>query len=191
MASIINASSSGAGGLISTGDSSGSLQLQSNGVTVATIAASGVNAGIQMGAAFAPAFSAYQSVQQTGIAATTWTKITLTTENFDTNSNYASSRFTPTVAGYYQINGTITLVGANATYFVFCNLYKNGVIYAQSAPTLGGTSFYPTSGCGAVIYLNGSTDYVELYAFGSAGGSWNTYNTQENTNFSGAMIRSA
>ena len=175
--------------VVISGNTSGTITLDAPavaGTTTLTLPATTSTLAIN-----GPAFSAYQSVQQTGIAATTWTKITLTTENFDTNSNYASSRFTPTVAGYYQINGTITLVGANAAYFVFCNLYKNGVIYAQSAPTLGGTSFYPTSGCGAVIYLNGSTDYVELYAFGSAGGSWSTYNTQENTNFSGALVRSA
>ena len=45
MASIINASSSGAGGLISTGDSSGVLQIQTNTATTATFDASG-NVGI-------------------------------------------------------------------------------------------------------------------------------------------------
>jgi hypothetical protein len=45
MASIINASSTGAGGLISTGDSSGVLQIQTNTSTTATFDASG-NVGI-------------------------------------------------------------------------------------------------------------------------------------------------
>jgi hypothetical protein len=42
MASIINASSTGSGGLISTGDASGVLQLQANGVTQATVSSSGM-----------------------------------------------------------------------------------------------------------------------------------------------------
>lgn len=138
-----------------------------------------------------PAFSAWQSVAQTGITASTWTKITLTTENFDTNNNYASSRFTPTVAGYYQINGTITLLGGNTAFYVFCGIYKNGTIFSQSQPALGSSNFYPTSTCGTVVYLNGSTDYVELYAFGNASGAWSTYNTLENTNFSGVLVRAA
>ena len=44
MASIINASSTGSGGLISTGDASGVLQLQNNGTAVVT--ATGGNVGI-------------------------------------------------------------------------------------------------------------------------------------------------
>jgi len=138
-----------------------------------------------------PAFGVYQSVQQTGITASTWTKITLTTENFDTNNNFASSRFTPTVAGYYQINGTVTLVGANTAYFVICAIYKNGAIYTQSQPCIGNSNFYPTVNCGAIVYLNGSTDYVELYGYGGANGAWSTLNNQENVNFNGCMVRSA
>jgi len=41
MASIINAASSGSGGLVSTADSSGVLQLQTNGTTAMTVATSG------------------------------------------------------------------------------------------------------------------------------------------------------
>ena len=66
----------------------------------------------------APAFWAWQSVQQTGVTASTWTKITFTSEIFDTNNNYDSSRFTPTVAGYYQINATITMPTVNTGHFI-------------------------------------------------------------------------
>ena len=138
-----------------------------------------------------PAFSAYQSVQQTGVSATTWTKITLTTENFDTNNNYASSRFTPTVAGYYQINGSVTIVSTTNTHFVFCAIYKNGAAYSQASGILGNSNFYPQSTVSTLVYLNGSTDYVELYAYGSAGGAYSIYNLLENTNFSGSLVRSA
>jgi len=175
--------------IVLSGDTSGT-------VTVAVPAVAGTNTvtiAAQTGTlnAAGPAFSAYQSSAQTGIAANTWTKITLTTENFDTNSNFASSRFTPTVAGYYQINGTVTLLGGNSAYYVFCGIYKNGTIYTQASPILGSANYYPTSTCGTVVYLNGSTDYVELYAFGNASGAWNVYNTQENTNFSGCLVRGA
>jgi hypothetical protein len=43
MASSINATSVGSGGLISTGDDSATLQLQSDGNTKLTVSASGVN----------------------------------------------------------------------------------------------------------------------------------------------------
>jgi len=45
LASIINASNSGFGGIVSTGDSSGVLQLQAAGTTVATIQSTGLNLG--------------------------------------------------------------------------------------------------------------------------------------------------
>ena len=192
MASIINASSSGAGGLISTGDSSGSLQLQSNGTTVATIAATGVNAGIQMGAAFAPAFSAYQSSGQTGIASLTNTKVTFTTEEFDTNNNYASSRFTPTVAGYYQINAQVGMTSAATTATLLCSVFKNGAVYKTGSVSTGTTYLYPQANVSVIVYCNGSTDYIEIYVLGTAaGGTFSTYTGLENTYFQAAMIRSA
>ena len=184
MASSINASTTT--GLVSTADLSGILNLQSNGVTVATINST----GIVMASNTAPAFSAYQSVQQTGVTANTWTKVNLDIEVFDTNSNFASSRFTPTIAGYYQINGTVTLTGGNSAYYVQAGIYKNGVSQTSGSTVLGNGAFYPQSTCGIVVYLNGSTDYVELYTFGSAGGSFSVYNALTNTNFSGCFVRS-
>jgi hypothetical protein len=57
-----------------------------------------------------PAFSVYSTANQV-TATVTYTKIQLNTENFDTNNNFDSTtnyRFTPTVAGYYQISGAVT-----------------------------------------------------------------------------------
>jgi len=54
-----------------------------------------------------PAFLVYPSASSTNLTSSTWTKIVFNTEVFDTNNNFDSTtnyRFTPTVAGYYQIN---------------------------------------------------------------------------------------
>jgi hypothetical protein len=176
-----------------TAGSVGTTYLADNSVTTAKIAPGAViQADLATNVAgTGPAFSAYQSVQQTGVSATTWTKVTLTTELFDTNNNYASSRFTPTVAGYYQINGTVTIVTTNTTHFLISGIYKNGTLYTQASGVLGNSNFYPTSIVSTLVYLNGSTDYVELYCYGSAGGAYNIYNTLENTNFNGVLVRAA
>ena len=50
-----------------------------------------------------PAFKVYKSADQ-GITASTFTKVTFNTEEFDTAGNFASNAFTPTKAGYYQLN---------------------------------------------------------------------------------------
>jgi hypothetical protein len=134
-----------------------------------------------------PAFSAYQSTLQS-LAASTFTKLDFQTEEFDTNNNFASSRFTPTVAGYYQLNGG---VGASASGGILvCNFYKNGTTYKSG-------SFIPNNALGSVatasiiVYLNGSTDYVELYGYQSSASSSNTIANGTFTYFNGSMVRGA
>jgi hypothetical protein len=109
-----------------------------------------------------PAFMAESSVDQS-VTSATWTKVTLGNEIFDTDSCFASSRFTPTVAGYYQFNGIVRAVSAsNNVTNVSAGIYKNGVLYAAAGTTSAGASGLTTS-VPSLVYLNGSTDYVELY----------------------------
>jgi hypothetical protein len=110
-----------------------------------------------------PAFSAYKSGDQS-FSQNTWTKGTFTLEEYDTNSNYdtTNSRFLPTVAGYYQISCNGYLLNSSDSYM---QLYRNG---ASMSPT----QFYVNAGFSFtqfhlafsnLIYLNGSTDYLELW----------------------------
>ena len=157
-----------------------------SGVTITSPTITG--ATITVASTAAPAFSAYASAAQT-ITTATDTKVVFDTEIFDTNSNFASSRFTPTVAGYYQLNATIryngTVSSGHSMYF-----YKNGVStgfscnIAAALPTLVQTA-------STLVYLNGSTDYMEVYA--SLTATTPTLGAADaNTNyFSGAMVRSA
>lgn len=118
---------------------------------------------ITTGSTFAgtgPAFSAYLSSNQT-VSAAVFTKVLLNTESFDTNSNFASSRFTPTVAGYYQIN-TVSRVPSATSSLVA--VYKNGSIWARgNYPS--GDSF--NSVASTLVYCDGSTDYIEMYVYTS------------------------
>ena len=96
----------------------------------------------------------------------TQTKVQFDTERFDTNSNYDSAtnyRFTPTVAGKYQINAGLG-TNANVTNptHVQILIYKNGSIYNRYN-SIGNASNYQTPIISSIIDLNGSTDYVEIY----------------------------
>jgi hypothetical protein len=134
-----------------------------------------------------PAFSAYQSSAQT-ISSSTYTKVNLQTEEFDTNAcfdNATNYRFTPTVAGYYQVSGSVR-VGASRTQ-IQVYIYKNG----SSIKDLGTDVSSNVAQCNgsALVYFNGSTDYVELYCWigatqALAAGVSGTY-------FQAAMVRSA
>ena len=130
-----------------------------------------------------PAFSAWQSTGQS-LSASTDTKALFQTEEFDTNSNFASSRFTPTVAGYYQVSGGWQ-AGTSASNLVIY-VFKNGAVYKNIGVNIAATNWAYGS---CLVYCNGSTDYIELY-FNST--VLNTTNpTQQSTYFQAAMVRSA
>lgn len=137
-----------------------------------------------------PAFSAYQSTAQANLTASTYTKILFQTEEFDTNNNFDSTtnyRFTPTVAGYYQINSLLSFLGTPAVPTII--IYKNGAVYKYGV-FFGGGVANPSLNVSSVVYLNGSTDYVEIYAYTTTAGI--TMQTGASpTYFNGAMIRSA
>ena len=184
MASIITATT--ANGLVSSADNSGVLQLASgtgNLVTVPSVTGTAMVSGNM------PAFSVTLSANQT-VSASAFTKVAFNTETFDTNNNFDSTtnyRFTPTVAGYYQLNFALCFpTGANVC---IASIYKNGSEYLRGA-RVDSTATGLNSMVSAVIYFNGSTDYAEAYGFTSgttfAGGA-----TGAVCNFSGSMVRSA
>ena len=132
----------------------------------------------------APAFSAYQSSGQT---ISTAAQILFQTEDFDTNNNFASSTFTPTVAGYYQVIGSIQ--GGSSVAYIQPFIYKNGSSIKSGSFVAAATSFH-TAQISALVYMNGSSDYLQIWASQSASQSL-TPGTANGTYFQAAMIRSA
>ena len=172
------------------------IALVTNGANALTIsstqAATFANAvtatgGFIVGATAAPAFSAYGSATQS-ILNNTATKLTLDVETFDTNSNFASNRFTPTISGYYQINGCSGSFGA--TGLVFVSIFKNNGEYKRGAQVPLNTSG-SLSSVADVIYFNGTTDYVELFITQLSGTTQNITNGSALTYMSGCFLRSA
>ena len=110
-----------------------------------------------------PTFSAYASVNQS-VTSDVATKVILNTEEFDTNANFdpvTNYRFTPTVSGYYQVNGLILGSGTGLTQ-IACRLHKNGSIYKSAYVKLGSVTDAQVS-VATVIFMNGTTDYLELF----------------------------
>jgi hypothetical protein len=141
-----------------------------------------------------PAFSASRSTNQT-ISNVTWTKVQLNSEEFDTNNFFDSStnyRFQPTIAGYYQINGAAAL-NASSVNAILISFYKNGTEFrrgADSRATQGGGLCNVSS----LIYLNGSTDYIEMYVYISATGGTPTIGAEPDGRLiymNGFLVRAA
>ena len=145
------------------------------------------SSGTMMVSGNMPAFSAYQSSAQT-LSSATWTKLQFQTEEFDTNSNFDNAtnyRFTPTVAGYYQVSGGLAIAAANTGIRVA--IYKNGTVLKYLS-----YDYSAAAGAGygsAVVYLNGSSDYIELYGRVAVGQALDAF--LYTTYFQAAMIRSA
>jgi hypothetical protein len=197
MASSINASVSGAGGVITTADNTGTLNLQSGGTTIATINSTGLSmASGKLLAPTGPAFSAERASSQT-FTQNTFTKVLCQTENFDTNSNYDNStnyRFTPTVAGYYQFNGTLTIISTSTNNRQILAFFKNNsqALRPVDLYTSPGSATTMFNGSG-LIYMNGSTDYVELFVYVTGAGTLSVAanGAGELSTFSGFLARAA
>ena len=137
-----------------------------------------------------PAFSAYQSVQQS-IPTSTFTKITMTNENFDTNAAFDSVtnfRFQPLVAGYYQLNGQFNTTGASVGY-VQVAIYKNGSQYSTGSGIPNNTNIGGQCVTAVVLYLNGSTDYAELWGWQNSGGALGTLILTGSNSLNGFLVR--
>jgi hypothetical protein len=148
-------------------------------------------ATITVAATAAPAFSAYQSTLQS-LTSATFTKLSLQTEEFDTNSNYDNAtnyRFTPTVAGYYQINSSVGVVSSSAIFLV--SVYKNGVELKRGVQYGGAAGSGNQAVVSALVYLNGTTDYVESYGYQGSGGAINSAAVLYATYFQAFLARSA
>ena len=131
-----------------------------------------------------PAFSAYQSSAQT-LSSNTLTKLQFQTEEWDTASafdNTTNYRFTPNVAGYYLVTGSMTLGDTNSNNYVA--IYKNG-----SVNRFGSQNTVDRSQISAYVYLNGTTDYIELYGRVVTGQVLDAAST--NTYFQASLVRTA
>jgi hypothetical protein len=146
-----------------------------------------------------PAFYAFRATSTQSVNTVTFTKVQFNGESFDTANCFDSStnyRFTPNVAGYYQINASLTTNYATLKRFLF-QFYKNGAAYSVPVDLDKGaaeaSSFNSASG-NTLVYMNGSTDYLEVYVYlngTTSGSSLGVYFGPEFSSFSGYLARAA
>ena len=170
-----------------------------NVVTGGTIATFPQSTGTVMVSGNMPAFSAYQSSTQS-INSGTITNTIFNIKTFDTaicfnNTNGTVTlngistpayAFAPNVAGYYQINTTVSNQYSFVGY-TNINIYKNGSAYVNGlfATAISSAVSYGSACCSTVIYFNGTSDYIQIYSQGNAN------MTLAGCSFSGSLIRAA
>lgn len=133
-------------------------------------------------------FRATMSANQTGIASATFTKVQFNTETWDVGAVYDQTtdyRWTPP-AGKVRISVSALLQGLTANTMAQLHLYRNGVSYALSYMRDDGAgSAQPHLSVTATC--NG-TDYFEVFAYGTSGGTITVNASSAYTHFEGEQI---
>jgi hypothetical protein len=118
----------------------------------------------------------YRAAAQT-VPDVTWTKIEIDTAYYDPGSIFdlTNNRIKPTKPGYYQINGQIWIILGGVPVEITIAVYSSGVQACL------GNRFYATGSVGGatvndILYQNGTTDYIELWAYLTSGSSKDIFN---------------
>jgi len=180
--------------VVISGDTSGSITLQAPAVAGTTTLNLPATTGTVMVSGNMPTFSAYQNSNQSYSSGVS-TLINFQVENWDTASCFNNTgstvgsipayAFLPNVAGYYQVNLMVRTNNTNQE--AQASIYKNGSAWCNGSNINISLGTQAGTGASSVVYLNGTTDYIQGYVYtGSAGtGSGNNQSTQ----FSAIMIR--
>lgn len=149
------------------------------------------------GAMFAPlggpAMSVYRTTDQS-VTTATLTKVQFNAETFDTDGCFDSAtnyRFTPTVPGYYAVSWLITGEANASLGAVQARLYKNGTEYCNSSYGTPVAGVEGRAGSSIILHMNGTTDYLEVFAYISSSSSPRVGGGASETYFSAHLARAA
>jgi hypothetical protein len=160
-------------------DLSGNNIINESGDTI-TIGASGdttnivgtlQNNGSAVGGANTPSFYAFLNANQSaGTGADT--TITLNAEAFDTDNAFDTStyKFTPQTAGKYFLYAQARIDSGTDFNMLTVVIRKNGSEFARG---FNYNDYTNTVNVSTIIDMNGSSDYIDMFAMQNSGGSLN------------------
>ena len=183
------------------------LTLPATSGTVLTSASTTMPAGSVNQAALAtgvagngPSFSVTPNGSGQTVNAATTTKVTsfgttgdAVTYYWDTASCWdnTNKRFIPNVAGYYYFNTGLAIASIADGDNLGLAFFKNGtgIRYTSYFNNGGANDVYLNASC--VMYMNGSTDYAEIYFSNNSGSSMSLRGEQYASWFTGFLARAA
>jgi hypothetical protein len=144
-----------------------------------------------------PTFSAYQSTQQATLTSNVTTLIQFQTKEWDTGTCFNNTgstvtlngistpqyAFAPNVAGYYQVSSGLAV--ASSVTYMFMTIYKNGSLHKRLTNT--NTASVAGLNGSALIYCNGTSDYLQIYL--QQGANQQLVNASDHTYFQAVMVR--
>lgn len=129
-----------------------------------------------------PAFSAYKGATQSISAVES--NVVYEIEEFDTANAFNGTLFTPLVAGYYQVTASLQVIQTGGG--VQLNLNKNALGFQATGYATGANQIVTVS---ALIFLNGSTDFIYCSATSTVTG--NVSAPSKSSKFSACLVRAA
>lgn len=138
-----------------------------------------------------PMFIAHGNNANQSVSANTWTKANFNYETLDSEGwyNTSTAAFTPQQAGYYLFTVKTAYQQTTSGERFIADFRVNGSVGNHRAfdAKSSWSDHYQMSGC-MLIYLNGSTDYVDLYVYRSTSGY--VY-LNDGAQFSATLLRAA
>lgn len=127
-----------------------------------------------------PIFIGYNSSAQTVNTGGTGTAVQWLSEVADTYNGHSTSsnpsRYIGQAPGYYWVSGAVCYTGntsGSRKAWIAVNGTALGYTNVQGPPCLSSSDAATLSLPATLVYLNGSTDYVEIYALQNSGASIN------------------
>jgi hypothetical protein len=177
MASEIKANkiSPATGTAFTIGDSGDTFTLPSGATLAVASGATISNAGTASGFTSTAVVQAYMTANQS-FTKDVYAKVNFDAEHVDSKGWYdtTTQRFTPLSAGFYFVSVNLVKQVAETQFnSVYTSIYKNGV-NDQTFYVYGDYPYYQQQmmfSANTVVYLNGSTDYVEAWFKWGANGT--------------------
>jgi hypothetical protein len=187
------------GSIVLAAATSGTTTLQPSDNSTQTITFP-ANTGTVMVSGNMPAFSANAATEQT-ISSSTQTVLVFANEDFDTASCFNNTgstvgsipayAFLPNVAGYYQVNWQVIVDNMATTTELLSRLLKNGSNYSWSSNLTPSINHFNSVNGSSLVYLNGTTDYIQAAIFQNTGANLNTKILAGTYRFSACLVRGA
>lgn len=158
-------------------DSFGAAHSLSDGLhDYATDPPPGAGASGSGGGGVGHAARAYLSSNQSHASSGTAQRVDFDSEDFDLDGEFDSTtnyRFTPTVAGLYLVTASVAFAH-NVTGYRSIFVLKNGTyVWGNAVQAVTVTSIETVVTVSAILDMNGSTDYIRIYANQDSGGALN------------------
>lgn len=119
-------------------------------------------------------FSAHKNGVDQTLAPNVYTKVTFSSVDKNVGSCYdtVNSTFRPATPGLYLLVAGLRFINIPDGKSIVAEIFKNGTDYKLTRMTTG-VSDYASSEVTCLVYLNGTTDYIEVYGSHNNGSSIN------------------